>query len=298
MDVNSYSCEIRLDDSVKLLKNGDKENTRERETGFGRQPRRVPKDKLQAQKPLKRFRVAVTIALTILTVTAFGALAAAGVAIYKMSMLNEDLRLELQEQFRLELQDLHHEFHTVYTHWGSQHCPNTNGTTTIYTGLMAGHHTKKIAESNSNDGGTNFQCLPTKDAEYMSNNSLWPAGVQGNKVIIYGAEYHYSYISDSDLHNIPCAVCLVNSGTVTRMIPARTSCPPSWRREYYGYLMAQDRDYSTYECVDVGMEIVPGTVKQESVSVPVLVHVEASCNGLPCPPYKKGKELTCVICSI
>ncbi len=51
MDVNSYSCEIRLDDSVKLLKNGDKENTRERETGFGLQPRRVLKDnKLQAQK--------------------------------------------------------------------------------------------------------------------------------------------------------------------------------------------------------------------------------------------------------
>ncbi len=83
---------------------------------------------------------------------------------------------------------------------------------------------------------------------------------------------------------------------VTRMIPARTSCPPSWRREYYGYLMAQDRDYSTYECVDVGMEIVPGTAGQEGVAV--LVHVEASCNGLPCHPYIEDKELTCVICSI
>ena len=60
--------------------------------------------------------------------------------------------------------------------------------------------------------------------------------------------------------------------------------------------MAQDGDFSTYECVDVSMEIVPGTAKQENVAV--LVHVEASCEGLPCNPYIEGKELNCVMCSI
>ena len=29
----------------------------------------------------------------------------------------------------------------------------------------------------------------------------------------------------------------------------------------------------------------------------LLYHVEASCNGLPCPPYVAEKELTCAVCT-
>ncbi len=201
---------------------------------------------------------------------------------FKSNVLNQAQMTDLGQVLRDQLQA---QFHTVYTRWGNSTCPHTEGTSTLYKGLMAGHHTEI-------NGGTNFQCLPQENVEYALPFS---PGIQGNNTI-YGAEYRASINPDSDLHNIPCAVCLVNGRTVTRMIPARTSCPPSWRREYYGYLMAQDRDYSTYECVDVGMEIVPGTAGQEGVAV--LVHVEASCNGLPCHPYIEDKELTCVICSI
>ena len=217
--------------------------------------------------------VVVTIAISILAVIVLGALAAAGVAIHKSYNSQE-------------------RFHTVYSRWGSSTCPPMEGTSRLYQGLMAGHHTKTSNEINGYDGGTNFQCLPLENVEYALP---FQPGIQGNNTI-YGAEYHTTINPESDLHNIPCAVCLVNSRTVTRMIPAQTSCPPSWTREYYGYLMAQEHDYSTYECVDVGMEIVPGTVSQDSVAV--LVHVEASCDGLPCHPYIEGKELNCVLCSI
>ena len=55
-------------------------------------------------------------------------------------------------------------------------------------------------------------------------------------------------------------------------------------------------EYSTYECVDVVMETVIGSVKRDNIAI--LVHVEASCDGLPCHPYMEEKELECVVCSI
>ena len=301
MAVNNNSCEIRPDDSVKLIEEGDKQNEREIEASLDQQqPRRQINDRRLKPPPLpqqqdqkKSCFVAVTIALSILAVIVLGALAAAGVAIHKSNVLNQaqmtDLGQVLRDQLRLELQA---QFHTVYTRWGNSTCPPTEGTSTLYKGLMAGHHTKPSNQITDYNGGTNFQCLPQENVEYALPSS---PGIQGNNTI-YGAEYRTSINPDSNLHNIPCAVCLVNGRTVTKMIPARTTCPSNLRREFYGYLMAQDRDYSTYECVDLGMEIVPGTARQEGVAV--LVHVEASCNGLPCHPYIEGKELTCVICSI
>ncbi len=277
MAVSGCSCEMRPEDlltqsTTTLFKKGDQEDKETKQPRRAINDRRIqgPPNQQQDQKQLQIFCVVVTIAMSILAVIMLGALAAAGVAIYSS-----------QQQF-----------HTVYTRWGSSMCPPMEGTSTLYQGLMAGHHTKTSNEINDYDGGTNFQCLPLENVEYALP---FQPGIQGNNTI-YGAEYHTTINPESDLHNIPCAVCLVNSRTVTRMIPARTSCPLSWTREYYGYLMAQEHDYSTYECVDVGMEIVPGTVSQDSVAV--LVHVEASCNGLPCNPYIEGKELNCVMCSI
>ena len=53
-----------------------------------------------------------------------------------------------------------------------------------------------------------------------------------------------------------------------------------------------------YECVDSVPESVPGLngIGWNSGSG-ILYHVEISCNGMTCPPYVSGRELTCVVCT-
>ena len=102
-------------------------------------------------------------------------------------------------------------------------------------------------------------------------------------------------------HNVPCAVCMAVSRCSMLMIPAKTQCPTSWTTEYVGYLISEAHDYAlptTYECVDKDPESVPGLngVGWGSGSV-IFNHVEASCNGMACPPYDREKELTCVVCT-
>ena len=102
-------------------------------------------------------------------------------------------------------------------------------------------------------------------------------------------------------HNVPCAVCMAVSRCSLLMIPGKTSCPVSWTTEYVGYLMSGCQTYqlpTTYECVDKDPESVPGLndVGWGSGSG-MFTHVEASCNGMACPPYVAGRELTCVVCT-
>ena len=59
--------------------------------------------------------------------------------------------------------------------------------------------------------------------------------------------------------------------------------------EYYSHNTA------TYECVDKDAEAVPGS--RVDTKGGLFYNVEASCNGLPCPPYDPQKELTCAVCT-
>ena len=52
---------------------------------------------------------------------------------------------------------------------------------------------------------------------------------------------------------------------------------------------------ATYECIDVNAESIPGS--QANNDGGLFYHVEATCNGLPCPPYDTQKELTCAVCT-
>ena len=82
------------------------------------------------------------------------------------------------------------------------------------------------------------------------------------------------------------------------MIPAKASCPPTWTREYYGYLMAEHRNHhrATFECVDADQESLPGS--QDGLNGALFFHAEADCgNGLPCPDYNDHQELNCVVCT-
>ena len=52
---------------------------------------------------------------------------------------------------------------------------------------------------------------------------------------------------------------------------------------------------SMFECVDRDQESIPGS--QGDTYGALFYHVEANCNGMPCPPYNAEKELNCVVCT-
>ena len=113
----------------------------------------------------------------------------------------------------------------------------------------------------------------------------------------YYFESHPS-LSAFNNHNVPCAVCYVATRCVALMIPAKTQCPTNWTLEYDGYLAAERYNHgrTMYECVDKTPESVPG-LNGGSDPRAFLQPVEPYCNGLSCPPYDAGKELTCAVCT-
>ena len=180
----------------------------------------------------------------------------------------------------------------MYTRWGRTTCPSTSGTQLLYAGRAAGSlYTEK-------GGGANYLCLP-EQPQY----STYTAGSQRGRAHLYGAEYQTGAFYDNRPlhsvydHNVPCAVCYTSTRETVMMIPARLTCPTSWTREYYGYLMAERYDYHRimFECVDQSPESVPGSgANTDGV---LFFPVEVKCNGIPCPPYDTQKEVTCVVCT-
>ena len=177
----------------------------------------------------------------------------------------------------------------VYTRWGRTTCPPTSGTQLVYDGIAAGSLTAHKS------GGTEILCMP-----HIPEYESYAPGVQ-RKSYIYGVELHPhgGPFASVRQQNMPCAVC---SGTKTRvlMIPARVSCPPQWQREYSGYLMAphSTSNYrNSFMCVDKHPDVIPWQEGDTNGSNDPH-HVEATCEGLPCPPYNPEKELTSVICTM
>ena len=118
---------------------------------------------------------------------------------------------------------------------------------------------------------------------------------------MYGAEYETGGmpLSTVNNHNVPCAVCYASTRMAVTMIPAKTRCPSTWTLEYSGYLMSEgkwnDRFRTMYECIDKNPDSVPGSASNTDGAL--FYHVEASCNGMLCPPYDPQKELTCAVCT-
>ena len=182
----------------------------------------------------------------------------------------------------------------VYTRWGKNTCPSTSGTQLLYAGRAAGGYWSEQG------GGANYICLP-EQPQY----STYTAGTQTGRAYLYGAEYQTGQgagfngplISVHD-HNVPCAVCYTSARETVVMIPARLTCPSSWTREYYGYLMTERHNHhrSTFECVDSSPQSVPGSIANTDGAL--FYHTEIRCNhGIPCPPYDAQKEVMCVVCT-
>ena len=178
---------------------------------------------------------------------------------------------------------------SVYVRWGSHTCPNIGGTVLLYEGRAGNSHW------NEDGGGVNYLCMPN-DPDYVTE-AVRP-GVQGWSYI-YGVEYEHPAPNSAQWdHNVPCAVCHAKQRGSKVMIPAKTYCPKKWTMEYKGYLMTQRHIHpskATFECVDENLESIAGSAG--STDGGSFFNVEASCNGLQCPPYHAERELTCVVCT-
>ena len=175
----------------------------------------------------------------------------------------------------------------TYTRWGNNGCPT--GIQRLYSGTMAGSYYTHTG------GGANYLCLP-EEPDYTTLDTV----DKGTVSYIYGTEYDKPIVGSQD-HTAPCAVCYISGRSAQQMIPATTSCPSGWTREYYGYIMTERDSHkgrSEYVCIDKDQKSRPGSAA--NVHGAGLYHVRASCTGIHCPPYDPsngGKALTCVVCS-
>ena len=173
----------------------------------------------------------------------------------------------------------------VYTRWGRKSCPT--GAQLLYDGITGSGYYEHPG------GGANYVCLP-KDPQYMSTH------VPSVYSYMYGTEYESvnGIFSGKDQHNAPCAVCYASTRSTKLMIPAKTSCPSSWTREYKGYLMAERHSHASnkvYECVDENPKSVDGS--ETATLAAHFYFVRTTCTGLPCPPYVNNRVITCVVCT-
>ncbi len=183
---------------------------------------------------------------------------------------------------------------TVYTRWGKATCPDTPGTELVYDGIVAkGYATLP-------GSGVNYQCL-SKEPRYRR---IVP-DVQSGRAYIDGTEYEAIHSKSGPLAHVNfqgaiCAVCYTPVRGTNLMIPGTTICPKGWTSEYTGYLMAERFNHasaSTFECVDEYAEALKGTSSDKNTHGGLFMSVESRCENFLCPPYTKGAELTCAVCT-
>ena len=181
----------------------------------------------------------------------------------------------------------------TYVRWGRTTCPSVSGNEKVYDGITAGsyfgHH----------GGGANYICA-VKDAKYHPQATTTNA----EGAYLYGAEYELYNgqalpSSQYKEHNIPCAVCEVSTRSKHIMVPGTYQCPSGWQVEYRGWLMSghfRHAGRNMFVCLDQYPETVPG--QQADNDGALMYHVQGDCNhGIPCPPYDRRKEISCVVCT-
>ena len=175
----------------------------------------------------------------------------------------------------------------TYTRWGKSSCPTATGAQLVYAGRAGG------TNFNARGGAAEKVCLP-EDPNYLDSTS----GISVESVI-HGAEYTFGHGPNRNVHdfNVPCAVCYVSTRGATIMVPAKTECPSSWTREYYGYLTtASDlHQRSSFNCIDVDAETIAGTGANTDGAL--FYYTASTCNGLDCPPYENNRILSCAVCT-
>ena len=179
----------------------------------------------------------------------------------------------------------------TYIRWGRACCPSP--ARSVYVGYVAGPHYHQRGSASDR------LCLPT-EPQYPSVETV----TQYSQ--LYGAEYEThtpgTTIFGKNLQNsnVPCAVCFAPQKTAKLMIPAKISCPESWTREYYGYLMTAYRGHNNnqyYECVDVDAIGIDNTSTNHDGTLFYFTEARCENHGLPCGPYVNERALTCAVCT-
>ena len=183
----------------------------------------------------------------------------------------------------------------TYTRWGRTSCPNDTEAQLVYSGRAGG------SNYNARGGSAEKICLPD-NPDYIPDSIN--ISFSRYKSVVQGTEFEVNYgvpgnpLQHLHNHNAPCAVCFVPVRSTTIMVPAKSMCPPSWTREYYGYLMTEHDGYyrSSYTCIDVDSEPVAGEDDNDT-NPSLFYHTVTDCNGLSCPPYENNHILACVVCT-
>ena len=181
-----------------------------------------------------------------------------------------------------------------YTRWGKLTCPP--GTELAYDGAIVG--------SKYNEGGSSeFLCLHNQP-DFLP---IVP-GSQDERSRMFGTElrnhvgHHEKVPALSHLidHEISCSVCYASSRSAVITVPGRKTCPQSWTREYYGYMVADK--HATHHrlrapiCLDAEAEAAYGSTPG-SLATSFFYFMETTCSGIRCPPYVDGAELACAVCT-
>ena len=139
-------------------------------------------------------------------------------------------------------------------------------------------------------GGVDFLCLPT-EPDFPEGAA---AGYQSQSDI-FGISYGTTNRSSNN-NTVLCSVCEVTGRSRSIMIPAKSSCPTGWIKEYQGLLMSQHHSHSSgYICVATDMQDF--SLPTPSNNYGGLYVVEVVCDTLKCPPFIDGYEIGCVLCT-
>ena len=148
----------------------------------------------------------------------------------------------------------------TYTRLGRTSCPSDTEAQLVYSGRTGG------TNYNARGGSAERICLPDNPDYIPGSIDISPSPANHFKSVVQGAELHVNYGVPGNLlqhlhyQNVPCAVCFVPVRSTTIVVPAKTVCPSSWTREYYGYLMTENDGYyrSLYGCLDIDPEPITG----------------------------------------
>ena len=178
----------------------------------------------------------------------------------------------------------------TYTRWGKSSCPSLTRAQLVYAGRAGG------TSYASQGGAAEKICLPN-DPDYISGTSQgasFPSVVEGAEYQMRSGPIAIQNVQD---YNVPCAVCYVPTRATTIMVPAKTVCPSSWTREYYGYLTTEHDSHgrSSYTCLDISPEVVPGS--SSNLDGALFYYTVTNCNGLSCPPFVNNRTLSCAVCT-
>ncbi|XP_022301576.2 uncharacterized protein LOC111109661 [Crassostrea virginica] len=177
---------------------------------------------------------------------------------------------------------------STFTVWGKKTCPSVSGTENIYSGIASGSN---YADKGN---GVNTLCMPHDPEKLIYGLTVINSDDVGH---IYGSEYQFSTHRMHIQEDVPCAVCRVETASSTIMIPGKLSCPPSWRKQYTGFLTSNWHAYqgTEYLCLDLDPDFVEGSRSDQNGRL--FYPVRTVCGSLPCPPYENGDLVSCVICS-